>query len=146
MNNIINHLRKFEINRYNKLFKYQYLLRNYNGEEWKDYINFENNNYGKKLVHRDDNFEIKVLSWKPGDKSGIHNHSEFGCLMKVLQGNLQENIYSDNLNLLDIKHLSTNEVSYIDNTIGYHSINNNYNKDCISLHIYSPCLHNSEFY
>ncbi len=32
--------------------------------------------YGRKMVHRGDNFEIMVMSWLPGDFSGIHDHGD----------------------------------------------------------------------
>lgn len=146
MNNLISNLRKFDLNQSNKLFKFRYLLREYQGNEWKNYLNFTDKKYGKKLVHCDKQFEIYVLSWKPGQKSGIHNHSEYGCLMKVLDGSLQENIYSNQLDLLDIRDYSKNEVTYIDNSIGYHSIENPCYKNSVSLHIYSPCFHKTEFF
>ena len=146
MNNLINNLRKYDLNNYNKLFKFRYLLQAYRGEEWKDYLNFNKIGYGKQLVHRDNQFEIFVLSWKPGQKSGIHNHSEFGCLMKVLDGELQENIYSNQLDLLDMRNYNKNDVTYIDNSIGYHSIINPYYENSVSLHIYSPCYHKTDFF
>ena len=66
--------------------------------------------------------------------------------MKVVDGGLQENIFSDQLDLLDIKNYNKNDVTYIDNSIGYHSILNPYYESSVSLHIYSPCYHKTDFF
>ena len=72
------------------------------------------------------------------EKSKIHNHADYGCLQKILCGNLQEIIYDIN-NFKNIKEneLSKNSINYIDNKIGYHKIINK-NEVSVSLHIYSP--------
>ena len=31
-----------------------------------------------------------LINWPIEYQSNIHNHADYGCLMKVLQGNLQE--------------------------------------------------------
>ena len=75
----------------------------------------------------------------PNQKSTIHNHSENGCLFKILKGNIQENHYNtDNLKKISQKILSINDVNYISNNMYYHQMINLDNDITVSLHIYSP--------
>jgi cysteine dioxygenase len=39
-------------------------------------------------------FNLLVLVWTPGKRSPVHDHADAHCLMKVLQGSLQETRYS----------------------------------------------------
>jgi SAM-dependent methyltransferase/predicted metal-dependent enzyme (double-stranded beta helix superfamily) len=41
---------------------------------WADFDHPLADSYGRKLVHKDPNFEIMVMSWQPGDFSTIHDH------------------------------------------------------------------------
>jgi hypothetical protein len=98
-------------------------------------------------------FDMFVISWQPGQHSGIHYHPVFGCSYLVLEGQLLENLYvidksgktTLGLNQEDSKmkkigwHVhSQGAVGYIDNNIGAHRIINKFSIPAISLHIYSP--------
>ncbi|MCB0662997.1 MAG: cysteine dioxygenase family protein, partial [Saprospiraceae bacterium] len=41
---------------------------------WADFDHPDADSYGRKLVYKGDNFEIMVMSWRPGDFSAIHDH------------------------------------------------------------------------
>ncbi|MCB0638640.1 MAG: hypothetical protein KDC54_18545, partial [Lewinella sp.] len=41
---------------------------------WADFDHPVSDSYGRKLVYKADNFEIMVMSWRPGDFSTIHDH------------------------------------------------------------------------
>lgn len=41
---------------------------------WADFDHPVQDSYGRKLVYKGDNFEIMVMSWRPGDFSTIHDH------------------------------------------------------------------------
>lgn len=43
-------------------------------EPWADFDHPVTDSYGRKLVYKGDNFEIMVMSWRPGDFSTIHDH------------------------------------------------------------------------
>ena len=66
-----------------------------------------------------------LINWPVEYQSTIHNHADYGCLMKVLQGSLQEKIYTDQLDFIESKFIYKGDVSYIHDSIGFHSICNN---------------------
>ena len=51
-------------------------------EEWIDYDYPVSDSYGRKMVHNGGFFEVMIMSWRPGDYSGIHDHgkAEFGAV------------------------------------------------------------------
>ena len=146
MNTLIQHLRQVNLTSINKLSSCYQLLNNYQGKEWEKYIKIPEKGYGRELVHRDKQFEIYVITWPNKSGSHIHNHSENGCLMKVLRGNLVETLYNKDLIVKGVNTYSNDEIGYIDNTLGYHSINNPFMDMAVSLHIYSPYQHKTKFF
>jgi hypothetical protein len=100
--------------------------------EWKDDI------YNKKRIESlsSDDFDMYTISWLPEQKSPIHDHPQYGCIMFLISGTLEEKIYNKKLELVKTQILKGPYIGYIDNKLGFHSIK------CIdkavSLHIYSP--------
>jgi cysteine dioxygenase len=122
----------------NKLSESIKIVENYTYDDWKYYINFNEENYKKNLVFRNKYIEAFVVCWLPGQKTKIHNHSENGCIFKILEGNMEEIKYdSKNLKILTKNKVIKNDIRYIDNSIGLHKMINNDEKT-VSLHIYSP--------
>jgi len=112
------------------------ILSSYNSTDWKQYISFDKQDYKKNLVYRDNNFEMFVVCWLPNQKTKIHNHPKGGCLLKILEGNMMEELYDKNFVLQENNNLVMNDVRYIDDSIGIHKMKNN-KENTISLHIYS---------
>lgn len=145
--NLIINLRKVNICSYYKLFNYQYILKQYRTNDWENYLDKSKlNKFQKNLIHRDTNFEIFLINWPVEYESKIHNHASNGCLMKILQGNLQEKIYSNQLDLLENNIKNEGDISYIDDFIGYHSINNDRDFNANTIHVYSPPLHETDYF
>ena len=125
------------------------IVKKYNGSDWKEHIDntINSKGYNKRKIDMVNNifFDMYIISWNNNKKSNIHDHSENGCIMKVLNGNLNEYIYDKNLKLITSKTINTKDVTFIDNNIGYHSIKN---IDDLShtLHIYSPPNHITKFF
>ena len=127
----------YNINKY----YYQYKKQIIN----KDILNItenDNYNYIKMQMFKNNYLDCYLIFWGPYSKSPIHNHSENGCYLKVLNGNLNELIYSNNnLNQLICNKtnvINNKEIGYIHNTMGYHNIINPNNFMVTSIHIYSP--------
>lgn len=147
LTNLISNLRRVDISNYHKLFRYHIFLKQYRTDDWLNYLDKSNlNKFQKNLIQRDKNFEVFLINWPVEYESNIHNHASHGCLMKILQGNLKENIYSTQLDLLETKIKNKGNVSYIDDSIGYHSIHNQYDFNATSIHVYSPPLHKTDYF
>lgn len=106
------------------------------------YIEFKKNIYNKKIIFRNESFEIVLISWWNGVTTNFHKHPQNGCKLKVIFGKLIE-ILKLNNNNNKISYLTHNKVSYLDDSIGIHKIEAL--EPSLSLHIYSPpCFYDNK--
>lgn len=133
-----------------KLRKHSPILERYEGEDWIPLVEYDDKTYCRKKLesYSNDRFEFILISWNPNQSSPIHDHPESGCLLKILKGELVEEIYdrSDELNHLTTNKLQTSSVSYMESNRILHRIVNETNTPTISLHIYSPPNYNCKCY
>lgn len=143
---IINLIRNLNVNYHQNLFKNLLnYVQNYNDDDYKKYIQLTKGQYSKKLIYRNELFEVYLITWDKNVISKIHDHSNFGCIMKVLEGTLHEHLYDNNLNYTSENKYITNSTSFISNVIGYHKILNKDNIS-VSLHIYSPPNYKTNYF
>ena len=120
-------------------------LEEYLGNDYKKYVCIDEMKYNRERIYIDDEIEVFIITWYKNQEAKVHDHSENGCFLKILEGSLEENIFSKN----DVKKriLNKGNISYMDNKIGLHSVKNNSDdKVCVSIHIYSPPNHSTTFY
>ena len=129
----------------NNTFKNITNLRNIINIDYSKYIENKSNTYDKILLDRQTQFETFLFIWYPNIKTQIHNHSKNGCIMKVLDGKLVETLYDNNLNVISYNSILKDNITYINDSIGYHSIENG---DFISasIHIYSPINQKTKYF
>ena len=75
------------------LFSLKYLLDNYDGYDFFKHLNFSDKTHTRTKLFSNDLIDIILICWNTNQSSGIHDHPESGCLMKVLKGKLTENVY-----------------------------------------------------
>ncbi|KAI8988906.1 RmlC-like cupin domain-containing protein [Pilobolus umbonatus] len=139
-------------------------------DDWNEYTLFDHSRpYTRNLIDDGNGkFNLMVLAWSKGQKSPIHDHAGSHCVMKVLDGQLQETLFeypsssglSDPVSVADITDDSVtskdehegqplvvsrntvyhpNQVTYVHDTIGLHRISNHSSeKGAVSLHLYTP--------
>ncbi|KAI9495636.1 RmlC-like cupin domain-containing protein [Zychaea mexicana] len=66
-----------------------------NATDWEKYTLFDHSRaYTRNLIDDGNGkFNLMILAWSKGQQSPIHNHSNSHCIMKVLDGQLQETQY-----------------------------------------------------
>jgi cysteine dioxygenase len=111
------------------LFSSRKILCNYNKDDWRNYVSFDNIHYKRNLVYKNDIFEIILICWKKNQESPIHDHPENGCIFKVLEGSIIE------LKKNSIRTLNINDIGY---SIGKNVHQIKAIQDTITLHVYSP--------
>lgn len=150
--NFINDLAKeisLELQIGKPLVELKELLRNYNGEDWKQYTKKPNTKYVRKLAYRDSTIDIYVITWNNLQESRVHDHPEEGCLMKVLQGSLEEDIYEirhGRAHYTETHEIENGHVGYQIGSFGLHNIKNPHNFNTVSIHIYSPPCYCPRYY
>ena len=125
-----------------KLETYIDLVSLYNGDDWEQYTNDIEMNPGIKYfkihIYSNELIDMYIIIWPVNSVSGTHAHSEEGCILKMLDGEMEETIYTQSLQMVKTTQISTDEVSFITNDIGYHNMKNISDDISVSLHIYSP--------
>jgi len=116
-------------------------------DEISQYIHFNDRFYTRNLITRTDDFELLALCWKSEQKTPVHDHNGAKGWIKVLQGQIEETRYKQDLSpknkclkLHFQEKVSSGDISYIEDEIGLHSLANVSSKNCITLHLYSPSV------
>ena len=104
---------------------------------WNNRVRFSSKKYNKVMLFRNDDFELVLISWLPGQHSKMHYHPKNGCIMKLLYGKLHEIRYI-NSNDFEETDYKKNDISYMCDRFGQHVITNIEDTPAISLHLYSP--------
>lgn len=101
--------------------------------------------YKRTVVFRTEDVEIIIIEWEPGSQTPIHDHRKSHGLVKILSGNLVENVFSlPNLEQMDSMRYQCGAVRFV--TPGFiHSIKNVDQTSAKSLHIYTPRLVMTEY-
>ena len=88
------------------------IVDSYEGMDWKYYINF-GEKYTRNLIYSDKNIEMLLICWDSEQSSGVHDHPQGGCIMRVMSGHLDEHLYDPDLKLLKINYFKTDVHIYI---------------------------------
>jgi len=119
-----------------KLVNLGNLIENLNLDDFTNYIDFGESGYKRNLIYRDDLVEVLLICWNKGVETKFHRHPENGCLLKLLQGEINEDVKYNDGTLKENK-IQKGDTSYIDDKIGVHKIRNT-DTQSISIHFYSP--------
>ena len=119
-------------------------------EDWEAYAIFDPNNYTRNLVDDGNGrYNVTLLCFGAGHGTTIHDHADSHCFMRVMDGTVKEVQYAwpdssqpeGNRPITQrcVKNVATDEVAYIDNTIGLHHVENaSQTNTAISMQIYCP--------
>jgi len=127
-----------------------WLLRSFPISVLTDFQYFDPNKYTRISIHREESFELVLLCWNPGNSTPVHAHDGQKCWVVPLEGALKEKYFVlDHEGSLKSKHtrlLEFGGLSYMDDAMGYHSLENESNGKAISLHVYMNPLNHCRFY
>ena len=126
------------------------ILKRYNGNDWLNHIDHSTTGLTRNKIYISNDIEVIILSWNSGYETLPHDHSENGCWLKMLKGNVIETQYRDNQSNLiqrgETNLITEGQISFMCNDFGYHSIKNDTEDIVFSLHIYSPPLHKTKYF
>jgi len=117
-------------------------------KDWEKYANWNEDKYTRNLIcDGNGKYNLMMLCWNLGQASSIHDHAGSHCFMKILDGELQEELYTcpdkvvedSELKPRQVAALDTDGVAYISDKVGMHRISNeSHSIQAVSLHLYSP--------
>jgi uncharacterized NAD(P)/FAD-binding protein YdhS len=103
------------------------------------------NGYGRRCIVRTEKFEVLVMTWLPGQRTGPHDHAGAISVFKILAGQAHETRFVQRVDSLVEplveQDLRTGEVGSDAGEL-IHDVRNDAKNDdlLVSLHIYSPPL------
>lgn len=113
--------------------------------EWLPYAFYDENKlYTRNLVHRNDHYALIIVRWNPEKESPIHDHPCDGCWLKLLEGSIEETIYTkddvtDQITQVSHNRYGSGSLTFMHDKIGLHKIaNSSRDEPAVSLHLYSP--------
>ena len=77
-------------------------LKKYKGDDWKVYLEETkqntngynvNGNFHKILINKNEDIELYIIFWYKNAVTSIHDHPFEGCVSKVLEGSLYEDLF-----------------------------------------------------
>ena len=137
LNDLISALSESERTTYNHIIHSLQLEPN----AFEKYANWSKDCYTRNCIADTEKFELILICWCAGHQTSIHDHGGEECWVKVIEGEFKEVVYKKNENdeLIAVKSSisKTNQVSYMKDFMGFHSLENISNKKSMSLHLYA---------
>ena len=95
-------------------------------------------------------FELVLLCWKAGQITPIHDHGGEECWVKIIDGEFKEVIYqlddAEELKMVKSAVAKTNDITYMIDFMGFHSLENLSDKKSMSLHLYAKPIRSCNSY
>jgi cysteine dioxygenase len=108
---------------------------------FKNYCSWSNESYTRNCIVDNEKFELILLCWEPGQITPIHDHGGEECWVKIIDGDFREVIYQEHkageLSVVKSSVAKTNDITYMIDFMGFHSLENLSNKRSMSLHFYA---------
>lgn len=118
--------------------------------EFEPYIFWDSNGYTRNCIERTADYELLLLCWQAGDETPVHCHGEQRCWVYQVDGTLEERLFKSgdltNPKPDDTRILGSGGVSYMDDSLGYHSLHNNTKQQAISLHLYAKPIDSCTYF
>lgn len=98
------------------------------------------NDYTRNCLTRNERFEIILLCWDIGAKTPIHDHGGKDCWVYQVKGCIEEVRYirtRDQLIESNRIKIQPSGLTYMNDKMGFHSIQNTSDQRAMSLHIYA---------
>jgi cysteine dioxygenase len=114
-------------------------------KDFEDYIFWNDDSYARNCIERTEVYELILICWKPGDKTAVHGHDDQKCWVYQVDGAIHEERFKEKDGALVSCHnmpLTPGKLSYMEDNMGFHCIDNRSNENAMSLHLYiSPIDH-----
>jgi len=111
-------------------------------DEYKPYAHFSKEHYTRNCIARNKDYELILLCWEKGQETPVHCHNNQECWVYVVKGEFDEQRFvesekpSEEIEVEAEMQLEEDEVSYMNDDMGYHSLTNINDGKSMSLHLY----------
>jgi cysteine dioxygenase len=123
--------------------KYNDIIRSMNlpSSVFEHYCSWSDKSYTRNCIVENEKFELILLCWEAGQITPIHDHGGEECWVKVIEGEFRERIYTTDeageLSIVKSSIAKVNDITYMIDFMGFHSLENLSDKRSMSLHLYA---------
>ncbi len=105
--------------------------------------------YTRNCLARTEKYELILLCWDKKSKTPIHGHGGEDCWVYQVQGTVEEIRYKEHAgNLIETNRmqLMPKKLTYMNDDMGFHAIENNGDQRAMTLHIYASPIDSCKVY
>lgn len=99
-------------------------------------VPFNEDGYKRVTLQKNEYLELVYFVWKPYGYISPHTHTQGGCFMKILDGCLEESLFTNETQLIQKKKYFKNDIAFIRGKEALHSLYNMSDYNSESLHLY----------
>ena len=118
--------------------------------EFKKYISWDPEVYTRNCIEHNEDFELILICWKSGDETPIHGHDNQRCWVYQVAGEMtEERFKEDDEGQLIKEHemkLTQGKLTYMHDSMGYHTLSNSTSENAITLHLYMKPVYQCEVF
>lgn len=107
--------------------------------EFKQYASWRAECYTRNCLARTEEYEFILLCWDGQCETAIHDHAGQNCWVYQIDGTVKETRYqgdAEDLSVESVGDLNPGQVSYMNDELGYHKIENISGEKAMTLHVY----------
>ena len=146
LSEFIERLGEIEANSFPKIIKSLEIPKS----EFEKYATWKKDRYTRNSIVRTEAFELILLCWNIKQETPIHEHGGQKCWVYQIDGEVEEKRYqsdeSKELKVTSRMKLTAGTITYMDNSMGYHTLTNLDNKRAMTLHIYVKPIDSCEIF
>ena len=117
--------------------------------DFEKYASWIDGKYSRNCIARKDTYEMILICWDEYAKTSIHDHGGQHCWVLQISGTIIEKRFDKNetgLTLIDEAELRAGNISYMNDKMGYHTLENNSQSRSMTLHIYANPINQCNVY
>ena len=130
-------------------------MRNYTAVpgEYSRHVRWNPLKYTRNLIDQYNGlYNLMIMCWGPGHKAPIHSHPGANCFVRMLEGSMQENLYTKprrpggRVELQRHRDLVSGDVIYLRDDVSIHNMSTRLDQSAVTLHLYTPPYDASEIF
>ncbi len=118
-------------------------------QELTSYVTWLPNGYTRNCLARTPEYEVILLCWDAHSKTPVHGHGGEDCWVYQVHGEVEEIRFGLDTGVLQETHrmtLTPGQLTYMNDRMGYHAIENRSDQRALTLHIYASPIDTCEVY
>jgi predicted metal-dependent enzyme (double-stranded beta helix superfamily) len=112
-------------------------------DRWRHLLRYDPRHRWSALVERTDDHEVWLLSWLPGQRTGLHDHGGAAGALTVVSGTLTERVarVEPDGRAVEVVHEVRAAQSRVFGPNHVHQVSNDGADPAVSVHVYRPARH-----